>query len=148
MNFQIRAYLQADKPILVDLFWRNVPESFAAEEEKDLVYYLDNEIERYFVAETAEGIVAGGGINFFQTGQEARMSWDFVHPAWQARGVGTALLQHRLRLVSHLPTIVVRTSQQAYKFYEKNGFRLLAVQKDYWAAGFDLYFMQYENQTT
>lgn len=148
MDIQIRAYRQTDKPALLDLFRLNVPESFAAEEENDLLYYLENEIEQYFVAETEGLIVAAGGINFFQAGQEARMSWDMVHPGWQGRGVGTALLQHRLRLVSQLPIIIVRTSQQAYQFYEKNGFRLLSVQKDYWAAGFDLYLMQYENQTT
>jgi len=40
--------------------------------------------------------------------------------------------------------VCVRTSQMAYQFYEKMGFRLERTERDYWAQGFDLYEM-YQN---
>ena len=39
--------------------------------------------------------------------------------------------------------ITVRTSQLAFGFYEKRGFELKGIEKDYWAEGFDLYRMEY-----
>ncbi|MHA7057839.1 hypothetical protein ACWGOQ_0011500 [Aquimarina sp. M1] len=36
-------------------------------------------------------------------------------------------------------THVVRTSQFASKFYEKMGFALVKIEKDFWVDGFDLY---------
>jgi ribosomal protein S18 acetylase RimI-like enzyme len=38
--------------------------------------------------------------------------------------------------------IIVRTSQLAYKFYQKVGFELEKTEKDFWAKGFDLYQMK------
>jgi len=43
--------------------------------------------------------------------------------------------------------ISVRTSQHAYKFYEKMGFELVKITNDYWAKNFDLYLMQMKNET-
>ena len=45
-------------------------------------------------------------------------------------------------------TIIVRTSQLAYQFYGKVGFELEKVEKDFWAAGFDLYLMRLELETS
>ena len=37
------------------------------------------------------------------------------------------------------------TSQHAYQFYEKMGFELEKIEKEYWAKNFDLYIMQTRN---
>ena len=87
-----------------------------------------------------------GGINFSDEAKQAIISWDMLHPDFHGQKLGSHLLQYRLQVISTLPSvekIIVRTSQHVYPFYEKNGFELLEIQKDYWAQGFDLYAMEY-----
>ena len=86
------------------------------------------------------------GINFADGGTTAKISWDIVHPAWQGRSLGTRLLEYRIEKLESLGgirRITVRTSRQAHRFYEKRGFVLREVRRDYWAEGFDLYAMEY-----
>ena len=84
-----------------------------------------------------------GGFNRTPDGKSGVLSWDIIHPGSQGKGVGSALVQHRINAMRELgvENIGVRTSQHAYKFYEKMGFTLKEVVKDYWAQGFDLYDM-------
>ncbi|WMN11512.1 GNAT family N-acetyltransferase [Marivirga salinae] len=77
------------------------------------------------------------------------ISWDIIKPSEHGKGIGRKLTQHRIQHIHTRPdieTIVVRTSQHTYKFYEKMGFKLLKVEKDYWAKGFDLYEMEQPNK--
>ena len=70
-----------------------------------------------------------------------------IHPSFQHQSLGTRLLKYRidvLESVSGVKKITVRTSQVAYKFYEKQGFVLNDIKKNYWAEGFDLYSMEYK----
>ena len=56
------------------------------------------------------------------------------------------LLKYRIEIlksIDGIQKITVRTSQLAYKFYEKQGFTLKEIQRDYWAKGFDMYSMEY-----
>jgi [ribosomal protein S18]-alanine N-acetyltransferase len=146
-KLSIREYNAADKPRLLEMLKLNIPTYFAATEWDDYTYYLDHEIEKYYVME-ADGVVVGaGGINFEVEQTTAKISWDCVHPEFQGTGIGTALLQHRLEVLKDMTQvreICVRTSQLAYQFYEKNGFELTKTVKDYWAEGFDLYKMVYK----
>tara|TARA_B110000285_G_scaffold234402_1_gene311224 strand:+ start:2948 stop:3142 length:195 start_codon:yes stop_codon:yes gene_type:complete len=60
-------------------------------------------------------------------------------------GIGRKLLNHRLSLLKSeksIQKIIVRTSQITFLFYEKFGFELKEVKKDYWSKGFDLYHME------
>lgn len=140
----IRNYQKEDRSRLIALLQLNVPKYFAQSEVADLEHYLDEEIEEYFVAEIAGNIVGAGGINFAEGGKIAKISWDFIHPDFQRMGIGAQLLQHRLAFIKLQPAveiISVRTSQHAFEFYQKNGFALKEIQKDYWAPGFDMYLM-------
>jgi ribosomal protein S18 acetylase RimI-like enzyme len=146
-KIKIRAYKSVDKPKLLEILKLNVPEYFAESEINDLDEYLDHKIEKYFVAEIDDMIIGAGGINFENDFKTGKISWDFIHPEFQGIGVGRKLLNHRLDILKsmkNVETISVRTSQLAYKFYEKNGFVLLEKIKDYWAEGFDMYRMTYE----
>ena len=146
-ELRIRPYNIEDKGKLIEILTLNVPEYFAESEIEDLDNYLDDEIEQYFVAELNEEIVGAGGINFENDYKTGIISWDFINPKFQGIGLGTQLLRYRIELLKSMKsieTISVRTSQLAYKFYEKNGFVLKEIKKDYWAKGFDMYKMVYE----
>jgi len=146
-NLKIREYNSIDKPLLLEILKLNVPEYFAESEIDDLDEYLEHKIERYFVVEIENRIIGAGGINFDDNNKTGKISWDFIDPGFQGKGVGQKLLKYRidvLKSMENIERITVRTSQLAYKFYEKNGFFLKDIIKDYWAQGFDLYDMKYE----
>lgn len=146
MEINIRPYQDADSASLVTLLTYNVPVSFAQSEVKDFEHYLKTEATNYYVVQYDGHIIGAGGYNLLDEGREARISWDFFHPDYQGRGYGAQLLQHRLKAIKELPSvirIVVRTSQMAHHFYAKNGFELKEVILDYWAKGYDLYLMEH-----
>lgn len=140
----IRRYEQKDKEALLGIMQLNIPDAFAEEEARDLELYLENELEDYFVLEIDGKVAGGGGINYFPEDKSARISWDLLHPGFQRRGYGKQLTVHRINYLKNNPEIlqiIVRTSQQAFRFYEKLGFNLNNIQKDFWAKGYDLYEM-------
>lgn len=142
----IRKYHSNDQNALLELFQLNSPTYFSPDEKKDFINYLNNEVEQYFIIELDTKIVGSGGINFSDNEQTGKISWDLFHPHYQKQGLGTALLKHRIHLLQAIPSvqsIIVRTSQQAYLFYQKNGFKTKEIVKDYWAKGYDLYLMEY-----
>lgn len=145
-HITIREYSPTDKNAVMTLIKSNIPKYFAVEEETDLGRYLDEEVELYYVLLFDGMIVGCGGINFDDNKTTGRISWDIIHPAYQGKSLGAKLLKYRLeklRSISSIEKITVRTSQLVYKFYEKQGFVLLEVRKDYWADGFDMYKMEY-----
>ena len=130
----------------MNLIGLNTPRFFAKEEADDLSRYLDKEIELYYVLSVDKKIVGCGGINFAENKTVGKISWDIIHPDFQGRSLGTLLLKHRLEVLQSIESvrkITVRTSQVAYKFYEKQGFILHEIKKDYWAESFDMYYMEY-----
>lgn len=150
-TINIRPYRVSDKKQLLEILDLNIPQYFAESELDDLKNYLENEIEEYFVAEVDNQLIGGGGINFDKKSYTAKISWDFIHPLFQRKGIGENLLKHRLEILKtmdEVKDIIVRTSQLAYKFYEKNGFVLQEVIADYWAKGFDVYVMRYESKNS
>ncbi|AHM59051.1 acetyltransferase [Flammeovirgaceae bacterium 311] len=140
----IRPYTTGDKQELISLLKLNIPQYFAESEEDDFIEYLDCYLEDYFVVEEGGKLIGSGGINYFPEDGIAPISWDMIHPAYQGKGFGKSLTLHRISNIRKNPAIrrvVVRTTQLAYKFYEKVGFTLLKTEKDFWAEGFDLYQM-------
>lgn len=145
-EISIRDYTAVDKDAVLDLLRLNTPKYFAFEEEQDFVDYLENEIEYYYVLELNSKIVGCGGFNFSGDYSTGKISWDIFHPDYQGQSLGTKLLNFRIQKLKEFEVvkkITVRTSQLVYRFYEKSGFKLLEVVKDYWAPGFDLYKLEY-----
>lgn len=146
----IRNYEPKDHEKVLALLRLNIPRYFAPEEEKDLIHYLQNEAENYYVMELDGEIVGCGGFNFSDDGTVGKISWDFFHPEQQGKGFGTRLTLFRIQKLKKYPnvkTISVRTSQLAYKFYEKLGFETKETVKDYWAKEFDMVRMEFRTDT-
>lgn len=146
---QIRIYNHLDKETVLDLFDANCPAYFAPEEREDLNNYLDSELEDYFVVESEGRVVACGGINIQQDKNKGVLSWDMIHPDSQKKGIGKALVEHRVKHLKEnrkVDRIGVRTAQFTHEFYAKCGFVLKEVVKDYWAPGYDLYDMDYPEE--
>ncbi len=142
---KIRKYHPDDQLAVLNLMSLNIPQFFDESEKKDLQIYLKEEVEDYFVVVEKNRIIGAGGINYFSKDRKARIAWDFIDPICQGKGIGTKLLKHRIDHIKNqkeIETIIVRTSQLAFKFYEKNNFNLIEIEKDYWAEGFDLYLME------
>ncbi|WP_432671533.1 GNAT family N-acetyltransferase [Flavobacterium sp. SM2513] len=142
----IRLYESHDKFELLHLLDLNTPTYFAASERADLEHYLENERELYYVISFENQIIGCGGINFEEEKTIAIISWDIIHPDYQGKSFGSLLLKHRLSELQSITTIqkiIVRTSQLTHLFYEKHGFVLKEKITDYWALGFDLYYMEY-----
>lgn len=125
---EIRPYTKNDKTAVLELLRLNTPDFFDPAEEEDLIEYLDKEIEKYFVVATANGeIIGAGGINYFPEEKRARISWDIIRPDSQGKGIGKKLTGYRIDRLNRrrgIDHIIVRTSQIAYKFYEKMGFKV------------------------
>lgn len=142
----IREYLTTDKEVVINLIKLNTPNFFAKEEVNDLSNYLDKGIELYYVLLVDGKVVGCGGINFAEKRTIGKISWDIMHPDYQGKSLGKKLLRYRIEVLKAIPSIkkiTVRTSQLAYKFYEKQGFTLNEIKRNYWADGFDMYSMQY-----
>lgn len=146
-SITIREYEPTDKDAVINLIRLNIPKYFAPTEETDLNYYLDHERELYYVLLFDGQIVGCGGINFEDNKTTGKINWDILHPQYQGKSLGSQLLKYRIekiKVIDSIQKITVRTSQLAYKFYEKQGFELNEVKEDYWAKGFDLYRMEYK----
>lgn len=146
-KINIREFIDQDKDAVLVLLRLNTPAFFAPEEERDLIDYLDHERELYYVLEADGKIVGCGGINFDSDGKVGKISWDIIHPDFQGKALGSKLLNYRLDKLEfdlNVKSIIVRTSQKSFRFYEKNGFELKEIIKDFWAKGFDLYLMEYK----
>lgn len=118
----------------MNLIRLNTPKYFAASEEDDLKNYLETALELYYVLILGQKIIGSGGINFTDNNTIGKISWDILHPNYQGKSYGTKLLKFRIALLNTvigIKTIIVRTSQQSYKFYEKQGFELFEIKKDY-----------------
>ena len=142
----IRPYVVSDQNEIIHLFRLNTPTYFSPDEERDLLKYLERYSANYYVVYDDSTLAGCGGINISKDGKTGMISWDIFHPQYQGKGWGTQLLNYRLQKlakIKNIEKIIVRTSQLAHNFYEKNGFALVETVQDYWAPGFALYLMEY-----
>lgn len=140
----IRPYSPDDDESIITMLRLNTPKYFSPDEEKDLTNYLANHIDHYYVVEIDTKIMGCGGFNISPDGNKGVLSWDIIHPDAQGNGAGSALAKYRIKEMQNLGVakIGVRTTQLVFKFYEKMGFSLQEIVKNYWAEGFDLYDME------
>lgn len=143
----IRPYQSTDKPYLLAIFRRNTPKYFDKSEEKDFEKYLAQKGNSYLTIELDNKIVGGTGYDVNEQGKSGSIVWIFFDPDYYGKGLGRETVEccHTiLNKEDGIEKFTVRTSQFAFGFFEKIGYTITRIEKNYWAEGFDLYEMEKE----
>jgi N-acetylglutamate synthase-like GNAT family acetyltransferase len=144
----IRPFKEIDKDTLVEIFKLNTPQYFDPKEVNDFIEYLEIHSNTYLTLEHEEKIVGGTGYYVKEEDKSGRITWIFFHPSYSGLGLGRQAVEYCLATLKQNPKVekfVVTTSQLAYKFFEKFGYKLTKTEKDYWGLGLDLYEMEMPN---
>ena len=147
----IRPFNQADKNTLIEIFKLNIPQNFNVKEVDDFIEYLDNYSDTYLTLEHESKIVGGTGYYVKETDKSGRITWIFFHPNYSGLGLGRQAVEYCLKTLKQIQKVeklIVTTSQLAYKFFEKFGYRITKIEKDFWGLGLDLYEMEMPNEQT
>ena len=145
----IRLYKPSDKEALVQVFKRNVPQYFDKKEVKDFEAYLDQNRATYLTIELNQKIVGGTGYQVIKSDRSGRITWIFFDPDCSGQGLGRRAVEYCLTILSkdsHVDQFVVTTSQFAFRFFEKFGYKTTRTEENYWGEGLDLYEMKMSNQ--
>ena len=151
----IRKYRPSDRPSCLQIFNSNRPVFFAPHELEEFKEWLDGQDplktsssgwqrEYYFVVEEEQKIIACGGFYLPEKELAATMVWGMVENSLHKKGVGKKLLAYRIRQIRLLKPdaiILLDTTQYSYQFFEKFGFIVTKVSKDYYDKGLDRYDM-------
>ena len=140
----IRYYRPEDKNLLTEIFRKNTPVFFAREEEDEWARYIEAHADTYLVLEKDKKLLGAGGYCLSDDPAVGYLTWVFVNPTVKGKGMGRKLMKMCIDRLSNIPSvqsIEVKTSQHAFHFFEKLGFAVVKVKKDYWADGLDLYQM-------
>lgn len=141
----IRKYLPEDKLKLIEIFKLNIPAFFDSKELIDFTNYLEQRADTYLTLVIEETVIGGIGNFVNEEDSSGRISWIFIHPHQTGNGYGKQAVDYSLKLLhnnSSIKTLIVETSQHAYKFFESFGYNLVKKEKDYWGEGLDLYLME------
>ena len=141
----IRPYKSADKESLLKIFNLNIPINFDKNEINNFEEYIEQRADTYLTIEVDNNIVGGTGYYINENDKSGRITWIFFHPNYSGQGLGKQSVEHCLKILSkdnRVEKFIVTTSQLAYKFFEKFGYSICRVEKDYWGAGLDLYEME------
>lgn len=135
----VRAYRDADRDGCVACFDSNLPTFFAAHERAEFVQFLDEQVGRfpYFVVEEVGAVVGcGGHFVYRNAAEDVGLIWGMVHRARHRRGLGRALLSHRLWVAGRTARrCLLDTTPQSFGFYQRMGFTQIGFEPDGYAPG-------------
>jgi N-acetylglutamate synthase-like GNAT family acetyltransferase len=149
----IRKYQAIDRPACITIFNSNTPTFFATSELADFLPWLDHQeqastpspqTDYYYVLEVNKKVIASGGFHLNLDTAQATLAWGMVDHTWHGQGVGSHLLAYRIQQIRVLHpacTILLDTTQHTYRFFQRFGFTVTQVTKDYYAKGLDRYDM-------
>ncbi|WP_353721293.1 GNAT family N-acetyltransferase [Dyadobacter sp. 676] len=146
----IRPYEPADYAGCIRAFESNQP-AFFADHEKEEFETLLEEIAApggstvyYYVVEHEGVIAACAGFCMQPDKASAGLVWGMVARDFHRQGIGKQLLTYRLNKIRELlpgVPVILDTTQLSYPFFEKSGFRVTRITRDYYAPGLDRYDM-------
>lgn len=139
---EIRSYVTDDRTTCLSIFRSNVPTYLAASDEAEFARFLDDLRVEFWVVDIDGQIRACGGVAvYYPEPDMGTLCWGMVALKFQRQGIGTALLEFRMRLVAaRHPTIRrlrVNTTQVVQAFYERHGFSAIHVEPDRYGSGLD-----------
>ncbi len=126
------------------IFETNTPEFFAKKERLLFKNYLIKNKINYYLLFEKNILISSGGFGLNTQTKSVDLTWGMTHLKFQKRGFGTKLLNFRIRKITEKfpnKNITLNTSQKTFKFYEKFGFKLQKISKNYYWDGLDRYDM-------
>jgi N-acetylglutamate synthase-like GNAT family acetyltransferase len=136
----VRPYSPADRPACLAVFDSNTPRFFEPGERRDFETFLDAPFCSYLVMEHDGAIVGCGGYSIEQDGSAASLIWGMVRNDLHKRGLGRFLVMYRLKEITKAngaQIVRLSTSQHTARFFEKQGFKVVGIEKDGYASGMD-----------
>jgi GNAT superfamily N-acetyltransferase len=140
----IRSYSQSDRHACLEILESNTPEFFILTDCDGYGAFLDNLPGPYFVLEEFRQIAACGGWAMDADGV-ADLTWGMVRRDLHRRGLGRELLRFRLNAIhndSRATLVRVRTAQLVQGFFIREGFSVIDVVLNGFAAGLDKVTME------
>jgi N-acetylglutamate synthase-like GNAT family acetyltransferase len=145
---KIRRYVTEDRSPCLEVFTSNVPAYFAASDELEFVRYLEKGPGPFYVVDVDGRIVACGGVAVDHPEPNvATLCWGMVAASFHRHGIGSALLDFRVRILTtehpSVKRVRVNTTQVAQPFFEHHGFVAKSVRTDGYGTGLDHVVMDY-----
>ena len=127
------------------LFKSNLPVFFHTSEQMLFQdYLLKEKINYYLLFNSNNKLVASGGYEVEEKPNTIVLTWGMVDSSYHKNGYGRSLTEFRLNSIyNNFPksNIILNTTQKTFQFYEKFGFKLVSIKKDYYGVGLDRYDM-------
>lgn len=154
LSTKIRPYEPADLAECIGCFNSNIPRYFTVAELGDYREWLESigsqtntgvRSEAYYVVSNEDQLVGCGGFGLADNKHDIVFAWGLINKEHHKRGYGKALAMFRLDIIRHkFPTadVILDTTQHTYRFFEKLGFVIEKVTKDFYAPGLDRYDMR------
>ena len=129
----------------VSIFKTNTPHFFDYSEQQLFKnYLLKKDIQYYVLFNDDNRIVASGGYGYNNQTNTVDLTWGMVDRNYHKNGFGRRLTEYRVqKITTEYPEsdILLNTTQNTFKFYEKFGFKITKITKGYYALGLDRYDM-------
>ena len=146
-EFSFRAYIPADEAACLKLFDSNTPKFFGVEERPSFESFLQRQPCPFFVVEAEELVIACGGYCQERDSEKIVLAWGMVRGDLHRQGVGTFLLQERLKAIfgeNPAAKVIIDTSQHSQSFFARFGFKATKITPDYYAPGLHRVDMELE----
>ncbi len=129
----------------VAMFKTNIPHFFDYTEQQLFeTYLLKKDIQYYVLFNEDRRIVAAGGYGYNNILKTVDLTWGMVDRSCHKNGFGRRLTDYRIqKITTEHPksNILLNTTQHTFRFYEKFGFKITKITKNYYALGLDRYYM-------
>lgn len=142
MSPTIRSYQPSDRAAVLAVFKSNVPDFFAAGEERDLMATLDEPDGPSWVVELDGKVIGFGGYEVGELYNRATLTWGMVDRRFHKNGIGRSLLDYRMTHAAGAAPetrwLVVDTTPQVAGFFERCGFERVEEWAKGYRSGFDM----------